>query len=166
MWRGKYHFNAFETSLKTLVVGYPTTQKSKLMTQKSFLWETSFDVLMEWILHHHARSVEETKFFGQWQCSFLKEAKILHFCLTIEFFSKIVSNKFATVFCGACPQKKDWTTNSTLPLKNKPKNNRGEDKITCGEASRISKDFLDPLCRRNFQVWDEIGRNSFLVDWL
>ena len=82
-----------------------TTQKSKILAQKSFFERP---VLMySWSDLASSRTVWDN-FFWSLTMFVFERSKTLYFCVRVEFFSKTVSITFATHFCGTCPhtQKK------------------------------------------------------------
>ena len=89
----------------------PRLKKSKLQAQIS-LFERPV-LMYSWSDLASSRTVWDN-FFWSLTMFVFERSKTLYFCVRIEFFSKTVSITFATDFCGTCPQKKKWITNSTL----------------------------------------------------
>ena len=154
-----------------------TTQKSKILAQKSFFERP---VLMySWSDLASSRTVWDN-FFWSLTMFVFERSKTLYFWVRVEFFSKTVSITFATHFCGTCPQKKkELSTQRCFKKKTKFMLTVERTKSFSAEPVVFEKTFwIDPSCkkRRNFEisifcfvweeVWNEIGWNSFPVDSL
>ena len=155
-----------------------TTQKSKILAQKSFFERP---VLMySWSDLASSRTVWDN-FFWSLTMFVFERSKTLYFCVRVEFFSKTVSITFATHFCGTCPhtQKKNELSTQSCFKKTKFMLTVERTKSFSAEPVVFEKTFwIDPSCkkRRNFEisifcfvweeVWNEIAWNSFPVDSL
>ena len=146
-----------------------TTQKSKILAQKSFFER---QVLMySWSDLASSRTVWDN-FFWLLTMFVFERSKTLYFCVRVEFFSKTVSITFATHFCGTCPHtKKNELSTQRCFKKNKVHVDGGKNKIIFGWASRIWEDFLDrPFMQktkkfRSFYILSRLGR-SLKWNWL
>ena len=81
----------------------PTTQKSKILAQKSFFERPVLMYL--WSDLASSRTVWDN-FFWSLTMFVFERSKTLYFWVRVEFFSKTVSITFATHFCGTCPHTK------------------------------------------------------------
>ena len=154
-----------------------TTQKSKILAQKSFFERP---VLMySWSDLASSRTVWDN-FFWSLTMFVFERSKTLYFWVRVGFFSKTVSITFATHFCGTCPHtKKNELSTQSCFKKTKFMLTVERTKSFSAEPVVFEKTFwIDPSCkkRRNFEisifcfvweeVWNEIAWNSFPVDSL
>ena len=154
-----------------------TTQKSKILSQKSFFERP---VLMySWSDLASSRTVWDN-FFWSLTMFVFERSKTLYFCVRVEFFSKIVSITFARIFAELVHTQKKMNYQLNVVLK-KTKfcwrwKEQNHFRLSQSYLRRLSGSTLHAKKRRNFEVsifclvweevWNEIGWNSFPVDSL
>ena len=144
---------------------------------KQFFSETSVLMCSRVILHHHTWSLVSEDLFWSLKAVLMKEAKRLYFFVTMEFF---VSITFATELVHKKQKEKKieasthccfWKTNLTGKMTvERRQNHLRQSQLIFQKTFRTL-----PQKWRNFQgcifflVWveaqNEIGRNSFRIDW-
>ena len=147
-------------------------QVSILPTSETvFFWNISFDVFTSDLAPSRMIFGKRWPFLVTKSSTF-KEAKRLYFFVTLEFF---VSITFATELVHR--SKKNEASTHCCFEKQTLKWQWKEDKIICGKANSYFRRLSGPF-RKNeeiskvfyfFSVWveaqNEIGRNSFRIDW-